>query len=55
MVLVRKSLIMQVDGPSRGRGRLKMMWMEVVKIDLKNDNLSSIWLIIDWNGETKFM
>jgi hypothetical protein len=40
MVLVRKSLIMQVDNPLRGRGRPKMMLMEVVKIDLKKCNLS---------------
>ena len=38
--LVRKSLAMQVDGPSRGRGRVNRMWMRVVKIDLKKCNLS---------------
>ena len=38
---VRKSLIMQVDGPPRGRGRPKRTWMEVVKIYLtKYENRS---------------
>ena len=31
---------MQVDGPLRGRGRLKRTWIEVVKVDLKKCNLS---------------
>ena len=39
MTLVRKGLAMQDDGPLRGRGRPKMTWMEVVKIDLKKCNL----------------
>ena len=38
--MVRKSLAMQVEDPPRGRGRLKRMWMEVVKIDMKKYNLS---------------
>ena len=37
---VRKSLTMKVDGPPRGRDRLKRTWMEVVKIDMKKCNLS---------------
>ena len=40
MALVRKNFVMQVDGPPRGRGRLKRTWMEVVTIDLKKCNLS---------------
>ena len=40
MAPVRKSLAIQVDGPPRGRGRLKRMWMEVVKRDKKMCNLS---------------
>lgn len=47
--LVRKSLAMTVDGPPRGRGMPKRTWMEVVKIDMKK------WLMIDRNGETKFL
>ena len=31
---------MQVDGPPRGRGRPKRMWIKVVKIDMKKYNLS---------------
>ena len=33
-------MVVQVDGPPRGRGKLKRKWMEVVKIDLKKCNLS---------------
>ena len=40
MMLVRKSLVMQVDGPPKERGRLKRTCMEVVQMDLKNYNLS---------------
>ena len=36
---VRKSFVMKVDGPPRGRGRPKRSWMEVVKIDIKKCNL----------------
>ena len=39
-MLVRKSLAMKVDGPLRGSGRLKRMWMELVKMDMKKCNLS---------------
>lgn len=39
MTLVRKSFSMQVDGPSRKRGRVKMTWMEVVRIYPKKCNL----------------
>ena len=31
---------MKVDGPPRGRARLKRMWMGAITIDLKNCNLS---------------
>ena len=37
---VRKSLALEVDGPPIGRGRPKMIRMEVVKIDIKMCNLS---------------
>ena len=40
MAPIRKSLAMKVDGPTRGRGRPKRTWMEVVKIDVKKCNLS---------------
>ena len=37
---VRKSLARKADGPPKGRGRPKRMWMEVVKINTKKCNLS---------------
>ena len=37
---VRKSVALEFDGPPKGRGSPKRMWMEVVKIDLKKFNLS---------------
>ena len=40
MAPVRKNLAMKVDGPPRGRGRPKMTWMEVVKMDMNKCNLS---------------
>ena len=42
IVLVMKSLAMIVDGLPRERSKLKRMWMEVVKIDIKKCNLSKI-------------
>ena len=47
MALLRKNVSMQVDGPPRGRGRLKRKWMEVVKIDIKRATDLKIWLEID--------
>ena len=38
--LVRKSLAMKVDGPSRRRDRPKRIWIEVVKINKKRCRLS---------------
>ena len=35
-----KKISMQANGPPRGGGRPKRTWMEVVKIDLKNCNIS---------------
>ena len=52
MALVRNSFYMKVDGPFRKRGRPKRIWMEVLRIDLKNEIYQRIWLGIDWNGET---
>jgi hypothetical protein len=40
MAPVRKSLDIQVEGPSRGRGRPKKTWMEVINSDLKKLHLS---------------
>ena len=37
---VRISFSMQVDGPSKKRGRPKRMGMEVVRIDMKKCNIS---------------
>ena len=33
-------MAMKVDGPPRGRSRLKRTWMEVVKTDIKKCTLS---------------
>ena len=40
MPLVRKRLVMKVDGPPRGRSRPKRTCIDVVKIDMKKYNLS---------------
>ena len=32
-------LMEKVDGQPRGMGRLKRMWMEIIKVDVKNCNL----------------
>ena len=40
MKSIRKGLVMKVAGPPRERGRPKRMWMKVLKIDVKNYNLS---------------
>ena len=37
-VPTRKSLTMPVDGPARGKGKPKRMWMKGVKIDFKTCN-----------------
>lgn len=43
IVPVNKSFAMQVDGPLRERGRPKRTWVKVVKIYMKNCNLSEDW------------
>ena len=40
MAPLRKSFAIQVEGPSRGRGRPKTTWMEVINSDLKKFHLS---------------
>ena len=40
MTPIKKSLVMQVDGPPRRRDRPKRIQIEVANIDIKNCNLS---------------
>ena len=47
MALPRKNVSKLVDGPTRGRGRLKRKWMEVIIIDIKRAAYLRIWLGIE--------